>query len=112
MFGHSSSIRGFILYVAVLVVAVSLQTALANDGKLGELHLLWFLFLTLIFHCPQPEYDDVKVKRGGTMGLFPFPRVGRSDPELSNSNWEPLLNSLEDYNGEWLKGGFNYCAWN
>lgn len=34
------------------------------------------------------------------MGLFPFPRVGRSDPELSNSNWEPLLNSLEDYNGE------------
>lgn len=41
------------------------------------------------------------MKRGGTVGLFPFPRVGRSDPELSN--WEPataaLLNSLEDYNG-------------
>lgn len=52
------------------------------------------------FICP--EYEDVKmVKRGGNVGLFPFPRVGRSDPELAN--WEPataaLLNSLEDYNG-------------
>lgn len=43
------------------------------------------------------------MKRGGNVGLFPFPRVGRSDPELSN--WEPataaLLNSLEDYNGRY-----------
>lgn len=30
------------------------------------------------------------------MGLFPFPRVGRSDPDLQN--WD--LNSFEDYNGE------------
>lgn len=51
------------------------------------------------------EYEDVKMKRGGNVGLFPFPRVGRSDPELSN--WEPataaLINSLEDYNGRYLE---------
>lgn len=45
------------------------------------------------------------VKRGGNVGLFPFPRVGRSDPELM-ANWEPataaLLNSLDDYNGSGL----------
>lgn len=78
MVSQSSPIRGFFIYCSVLVVAVFIQAACAND-----------------------DYEEVKVKRGANVGLFPFPRVGRSDPELAN--WEPataaLLNSLEDYNG-------------
>lgn len=41
------------------------------------------------------------MRRGGNVGLFPFPRVGRSDPEIANYDQAAvaLINSLEDYNG-------------
>lgn len=39
---------------------------------------------------------DTSPKRAGNVGLFPFPRVGRSDPEMSE--WES--NSFENYDGK------------
>lgn len=49
--------------------------------------------------------DEVKARRGGTVGLFQFPRVGRSDPDLiefgdgtgNAGGVEMLPNSIEDY---------------
>lgn len=37
------------------------------------------LFLTF----PEPDHD--KNRRGANMGLYAFPRVGRSDPSLVNN---------------------------
>lgn len=45
--------------------------------------------------------EDSKQKRhygGGVEGLFPFPRSGRSDPDLINWDNSPI-NSLEEYEG-------------
>uniref|UniRef100_A0A182N0R9 Pyrokinin n=1 Tax=Anopheles dirus TaxID=7168 RepID=A0A182N0R9_9DIPT len=41
-------------------------------------------------------------KRGPTVGLFAFPRVGRSDPELGLGDWDPaallpLEGAVDDY---------------
>lgn len=48
------------------------------------------------------DFDDSKHKRagGGSVGLFPFPRVGRSDPDMM-AEWESPLsyNSFENYDG-------------
>lgn len=97
MFGNSYSIRGFLACLSVLIVAVFIQTSLANDGKSGG---QWEFFCEYFnkYWIFNSEYEDVKMKRGGNVGLFPFPRVGRADPELP-ANWEPLLSSLDDYNG-------------
>lgn len=49
------------------------------------------------------DFDDTKEKRagGGSVGLFPFPRVGRSNVDLL-SEWDSPLsyNSLENYDGK------------
>lgn len=51
---------------------------------------------------PSTDFDDTKQKRavGGSVGLFPFPRVGRSDPDML-SEWDSPLsyNSFENYDG-------------
>lgn len=48
------------------------------------------------------DFDDSKLKRagGGSVGLFPFPRVGRSDPDMI-SEWETPVsyNEFENYDG-------------
>lgn len=53
-----------------------------------------------------PDFDDTKQKRaaGGSVGLFPFPRVGRSDPDMI-SEYELQLplsySSFENYDGNY-----------
>uniref|UniRef100_A0A1B0C8L5 Uncharacterized protein n=3 Tax=Lutzomyia longipalpis TaxID=7200 RepID=A0A1B0C8L5_LUTLO len=41
------------------------------------------------------DIEESKPRRSGNMGLFPFPRVGRSDPEMIA--YDAMINSLEDY---------------
>ncbi|KFB39390.1 AGAP000347-PA-like protein [Anopheles sinensis] len=52
------------------------------------------------------EFDvGSRSKRGPTVGLFAFPRVGRSDPELASVDWDPagvlpavdMADDYEDY---------------
>jgi hypothetical protein len=47
------------------------------------------------------DFDTAKRAGGGTVGLFPFPRVGRSDPDLL-PEWDssPNYNSFENYDGK------------
>ncbi|XP_058127014.1 cardio acceleratory peptide 2b [Anopheles ziemanni] len=54
----------------------------------------------------EVEFDvGARSKRGPTVGLFAFPRVGRSDPELASVDWDPtavlpavdLADDYEDY---------------
>lgn len=48
------------------------------------------------------EIEELRPKRDGMVGLFPFPRVGRSDPDLIQE-WDGSdfsLNSNEDYGGD------------
>ena len=46
------------------------------------------------------DFDTSPKRAVGNVGLFPFPRVGRSDPEMSE--WESPLsyNSFENYDGK------------
>lgn len=41
------------------------------------------------------DIEESKPRRSGNMGLFPFPRVGRSDPEMMA--YDNGMYSLEDY---------------
>lgn len=44
------------------------------------------------------ELEQIKPRRGGTVGLFAFPRVGRSDASLfSYKGYGAGLNSYEEY---------------
>lgn len=43
------------------------------------------------------DFEGVQKRAGGSVGLFPFPRVGRSDPDLA-SEWNSV-NSFENYDG-------------
>ena len=60
------------------------------------------LFTIYYFNSATADFEDSKPKRagGGSVGLFPFPRVGRSDPDMI-SEWElPIsYNSFENYDG-------------
>lgn len=48
-----------------------------------------------------PDGDYVKQRRsyGGITGLTPFPRIGRSDPDLINWVDNGAYNSFEEYEG-------------
>lgn len=51
--------------------------------------------------CTDLEYIKPKRAYGGIQGLKPFPRTGRSDPDLSN--WDNAINAFdEDYEGNIL----------
>lgn len=51
------------------------------------------------------DFDDYnKQKRAiGSSGLFPFPRVGRSDPSLFSFEYDSpySFGPYENYDGEW-----------
>lgn len=59
------------------------------------------------------DFDDSKLKRagGGSVGLFPFPRVGRSDPDMI-SEWETPLsyNEFDNYDGNDAKLCFRFVV--
>lgn len=60
--------------------------------------MIYFWFVNL----STADFDDSKQKRaaGGSVGLFPFPRVGRSDPDMITEWDSPLsYNSFENYDG-------------
>lgn len=44
-----------------------------------------FILILLLTHPSHPEPDHDKNRRGANMGLYAFPRVGRSDPSLVNN---------------------------
>lgn len=57
------------------------------------------------FTISEPtDFDDSKQKRagGGNVGLFPFPRVGRSDPDMISEYESPYnaFNPFDNYDGE------------
>lgn len=71
---------------------------------------LMFVVLTVLnlnICCAAEDIEQVKPRRGGTVGLFAFPRVGRSDASLYN--YAPNPNSYEEYDDipkmEWKRQG-------
>ncbi|CRK91248.1 CLUMA_CG004928, isoform A [Clunio marinus] len=71
-----------------------------QDNKILNFMVLILLISTKLCHADE-DFDDTKQKRaagGGNVGLFPFPRVGRSDPDLLAEFDSPSSNNLfENY---------------
>uniref|UniRef100_A0AAG5DX62 Pyrokinin n=1 Tax=Anopheles atroparvus TaxID=41427 RepID=A0AAG5DX62_ANOAO len=67
--------------------------------------MLAVVLLAVPFCRAEAEFDGGdRSKRGPTVGLFAFPRVGRSDPELASLDWDPaavlpadVADDYEDY---------------
>ncbi|KAG5683627.1 hypothetical protein PVAND_012900 [Polypedilum vanderplanki] len=57
-------------------------------------YTILFLVLTTKLCSAEEDFEAAQKRAGGNVGLFPFPRVGRSDPELSD--WDSY-NSFENY---------------
>uniref|UniRef100_A0A182QW50 Pyrokinin n=1 Tax=Anopheles farauti TaxID=69004 RepID=A0A182QW50_9DIPT len=80
--------------------------AAGSQVKLPVYVTVALVLLVATIHRGQAEAEfesGVRVnKRGPTVGLFAFPRVGRSDPELAIGDWDPaallpLEGAVDDY---------------
>ncbi|XP_059619857.1 cardio acceleratory peptide 2b isoform X1 [Phlebotomus argentipes] len=72
---------------------------MARSSSAFEFVILYTIFCILltthIAYAADGDMEESKPRRSGNMGLFPFPRVGRSDPEMIA--YENVMNSIEDY---------------
>uniref|UniRef100_A0A1L8DNK6 Putative secreted protein n=2 Tax=Nyssomyia neivai TaxID=330878 RepID=A0A1L8DNK6_9DIPT len=67
----------------------------ASSIEIVLLYTIFSLILTMHIAAAADDIEESKPRRSGNMGLFPFPRVGRSDPEMMA--YDAMINSLEDY---------------
>ncbi|GAB0092354.1 Cardio acceleratory peptide 2b [Sergentomyia squamirostris] len=71
---------------------------MASQSSASELlfyTIFCILLTTQLVSSADADIEESKPRRSGNMGLFPFPRVGRSDPEMMA--YDSVMNSLEDY---------------
>lgn len=68
-----------------------------RESKTMELffYAILLLVLTAKLCSAAEDFEAAQKRAGGSVGLFPFPRVGRSDPDLM-PDWNSY-NSFENY---------------
>lgn len=65
---------------------------------------VWGNIIEIKFIADFEEYSKPKRAGGGSSGLFPFPRVGRSDPSMFEYADSPYsYGPYENYDGELIE---------
>lgn len=79
----------------IFFLSIRIYSAVAPDRKINKNRLSIYIDL---------EYIKPKRAYGGIQGLKPFPRTGRSDPDLAN--WDNAINAISAFDDEYDGKGF------